>query len=380
MRHVVQLIPTIDHIGGAERQVILLANGLVKRDWQVTVVALSGTGEDTANQLVMAGINYLSLEMGNSLADPIGWILFHRWLKQTKPEVVHAHLPQAAFLMRWSRLAAPVRVALNTLHTSSTGPIGRVLGYRYSDWLPDKVTAVSNAVADSYLSARMVTERRLTVVPNGVDVKEWQPDPAVRKAVRQELGLADDEFMWFAAGKLQPVKDYPVLFNAMAEVPGSAQLVIAGGGPLERELRHLADSLGIGERVRFLGFVPNIQRWMRAADGFVRSSRWEGLPMGLLEASACAVPSVATDVPGSWAIVVHGQSGFLTSAGDVKALAAAMTRMMQMPEEERNAMGQLAQRMATERYDIDHVLDRWEELYEELLERNPAPRRWGSKS
>jgi glycosyltransferase involved in cell wall biosynthesis len=378
VRHVVQLIPTIDRIGGAERQVILLAKGLVKRDWQVTVVALSGTGEDTANQLVMAGINYLSLGMHHGLVDTNGWIRFHRWLRQTRPDVLHAHLPHAAFLMRWSRLGAPVRVALNTIHTSATGPTGRILGYRYSNWLVDQVTTVSNAVADAYVSARVVTERRLTVVPNGVDLKEWRPDPAVRKLVRQELGLAEDEFLWFAAGRLEPVKDYPALLNALAQVPGRARLVIAGGGPLEDALRHQAATLGIGEKVQFLGFVPTVRRWMQAADGFVLSSRWEGLPMGLLEASACAVPAVATDVPGSWAIVVHGQSGLLAHAGDVNALAAAMARLMQMTEEERTAMGQLAQRQAEERYDIDRVLDRWEELYAELLERNPAPRRWGS--
>jgi len=93
MSHVALIVPGLDRIGGAERQVILLAGGLVKRGWRVSVVALSGTGGNAAAELVSAGVDFLSLEMRKGLADPRGWIRFHRWLKQEQPDVVHAHLP-----------------------------------------------------------------------------------------------------------------------------------------------------------------------------------------------------------------------------------------------------------------------------------------------
>jgi len=379
VNHIALVIPGLDRIGGAERQTMLLAKGLVRRGWKVSVIALSGTGGDAANELTAAGASFLTLRMRKGLADPRGWLRFRGWLRQQRPDVVHAHLPHAAWMARWSRLGAPVRVLVDTLHSSSTGTVGRHQGYRLSGWLPDAVSAVSRAVAEAHVAAGMVGREKVTVLPNGVDVEAWRPDPAVRAAVRQEFGL-QDEFLWFAVGRLEPVKDYPALFRAMARVREPARLVIAGTGPLEGELRRLTSELGLESRVRFLGFEPNVRRWMQAADGFVLSSRWEGLPMGLLEAGACALPAVATDVPGTREVIVDGQTGSLCVAGGALALAGAMTRMMQMPSEERNAMGERARQRITEQFSLDVVLDRWEALYASLLAASPRPRHWAATS
>jgi glycosyltransferase involved in cell wall biosynthesis len=376
LKHIALLIPTVDRIGGAERQLILLAKGLAARGWRVTVVALSGTGGDAAGELAAAGAEYRSLEMRKGLADPRGWIRFHRWLRREKPDVIHAHLPHAALLARWSRLFAPACVLLDTLHSTATGPLCRRLGYRWSAWLPDHVTAVSHAVGSAHLSAAMVSKNRLSVLANGVNVKEWSPDATDRATLRRGFGLTD-EFLWLAVGRLEPVKDYATLLMALREVPQPACLVVAGGGPLESQLRRLSKKLGVEKRVRFLGFEPDVRRWMRAADGFVLSSLWEGLPMGLLEAGACGLPAVATNVPGTSEVIVDGQTGLLATAGNATGLASAMNRLMRMPPEERNAMGDRARQLVTERYSLDQVLDRWEALYETRLVGNPRPLRWG---
>ena len=148
-------------------------------------------------------------------------------------------------------------------------------------------------------------------------------------------------------------------------------------GSLQDQLRHLAAELGLTHRIQFLGFEPDLLPWMRAADGFVLSSRWEGLPMGLLEAAACALPAVATDVAGSREIVVDGYTGILTPPANAEALAMAMNRLMETPLKERNAMGERARQSVMERYDLERVLSRWESLYSTLLEQNPLPLRWG---
>jgi glycosyltransferase involved in cell wall biosynthesis len=116
---------------------------------------------------------------------------------------------------------------------------------------------------------------------------------------------------------------------------------------------------------------------MQAADGFVLSSCWEGLPMSLLEAAACALPTVASDVPGTREVIVDGKTGWLTLAGDPTALGEAMTRMMGTSPKKRNAMGQRARQRVIELYSLEGVLERWEALYGELLKRNPRPIRWG---
>ena len=377
MNHIVIVIPGLDRIAGAERQMILLAHGLHARGWRVSVVALSGVGGSAAGELTAAGISFMSLSMRKGLADPRGWIRFQGWLRSQRPEIVHAHLPHATWFARWARLGAPMRVLIDTIHTSSIGAAGRKLGYRSSNWLPDKVTAVSHAAREAHLSARMVTPEVVEVLPNGIDIAHWRPDPAMRIAVRRELGF-EGEFLWFAACRLDPVKDYPALLRAMVEVPEPGRLVIAGSGPLENELRRLTHDLGLERRVRFLGFEPDVRRWMQAADGFVLSSRWEGLPMGLLEAAACALPAVATDVPGTREALVDGQTGFLAKASNSPALQAAMTRIMAMPPEDRNAMGQRARQLVLERFSLNAVLNSWEALYTDLLMQNTTPSRWRS--
>jgi hypothetical protein len=96
MSHVAFVIPTLDRVAGAERQVMLLAGGLARRDWRVSVVALSGSGGEAAQELCQGGIQFHSLEMRKGIADPRGWMRFQTWLRRESPYVMHAHLPHAA--------------------------------------------------------------------------------------------------------------------------------------------------------------------------------------------------------------------------------------------------------------------------------------------
>jgi glycosyltransferase involved in cell wall biosynthesis len=152
--------------------------------------------------------------------------------------------------------------------------------------------------------------------------------------------------------------------------------VVAGSGAQETALGELAESLGIAERVCWLGFERDVRRWLQAADGFVLSSLWEGLPVSLLEACACGLPCVATAVEGSLEVVVDRETGFLAQPRDVDRLRCAMQRLMQMRPEIRRAMGMNARRAVEERFRLSSALDRWEEMYRELLEANPHPRHW----
>ena len=179
------------------------------------------------------------------------------------------------------------------------------------------------------------------------------------------------------------MKDYPALLNAFARAGRSAQLVILGSGPLEANLKQMAEALGISRRVRFAGFCPHVARWMQAADGVVLSSRCEGLPMVLLEAGACGVPAVATDVAGTREVIVKGETGWLAPAGDPVGLAAAMSWLMHTPSKERRALGLRARQHVMRNFSLEKILDRWEALYTDLLaSKNPsrriAPTAWES--
>jgi glycosyltransferase involved in cell wall biosynthesis len=367
--HAALAIPGLDRLGGAEQQLLLLAHGLRRRGWRVSVIALSGAGGKAADALAAAGIHFASLHMHKGVADPRGWVRFHRWLAREKPDVLHAHLPHATWLTRWSRLALPRLTIVDTLHSSSTGGFGRHIGYRLSDWLAGTVTAVSEPVAEAHRTAGLVSPKKLIVVPNGIDTAILKPDRSVRDAMRRELGFRE-EFLWIASGRLEPVKDYGTLLQAMRQLPAHARLLIAGGGSLAEELLGLASRLGLESRVRFLGFVPEMPLYLQAADAAVLSSLWEGLPMSLLEAGACALPAVATDVPGSREAVEHGVTGLLAPAGDPGALAAAMRTLMQSSADERRKMGERSRQRIVERYSMEAVLDRWESIYAECRAAN----------
>jgi glycosyltransferase involved in cell wall biosynthesis len=365
VRHIAYLVPTLDRMGGAERQVALLAQGLAGRGWRVTVVALSGMGGDAAAELRASGVAFLSLEMRKGLADPRGWLRLNAWLRRERPEILHAHLPHAAWMARWSRLFAPRCVVIDTIHTAGTGTAGRRLGYRWSNWLADRVTSVSQGAAEAWIAAGMVPRNKIEIVPNGIDTEKWKPDPSVRVALRAKLGLRD-EFLWLAAGRLEPVKNFSRLLRAIAALPDNAQLVLAGEGSLGDALRQEAAALSIADRVKFTGYEPNLLRWMQAAHGFVLSSHWEGLPLALLEAGSCGLPCVSTAVAGATEIVAESQTGFLAPAGDTEALTAAMTHLIHLRAAERLAMGEAARLRVAARYGLPAVLDRWEALYAEL--------------
>ncbi len=140
------------------------------------------------------------------------------------------------------------------------------------------------------------------------------------------------------------MKNFSGLLHAITALPDNTQLVLAGEGSLADALRREAAALGIADRVKFIGYEPNLLRWMQAADGFTLSSHWEGLPLTLLEAGACGLPCVSTAVAGATEIVAEGQTGFLAPAGSTEALSAAMTRLMRLSDAARQAMGEKARR------------------------------------
>lgn len=376
--HVAYLVPTIDSIGGAERQLMLLATGMAHRGWRVTVIALRGDGGHAAQTLSIANVSFLSLEMRNGLLDPRGWSRLRRWIKAAKPDIVHAHLAQAALLARGIRLLAPCRVLIDTIHSPAAGSAKRRLAYRITSNSPDMVTAVSRTCAQRWLHARAIRSSELLVIPNGIDVVRW-------KSTRNHSNEAPhsccppSSFQWITVGRLDPVKDHDTLLNAFSMLPGSARLTIAGCGPLEHDLRRRVAELGIQDRVEFLGFQEDIRPFLQNSDGFVLSSRWEGLPIALMEASACELPAVFTETSGARELFPFSTLP-VVPVGDPAALARAMNSLMELPKHKLGQLGQAGRQEIISRFDQQSILARFESLYRQLLMMNPDPSRQRRKS
>jgi len=355
--------------GGAETQLVLLMEALTARGWNVRVVTMLPGGALQAD-LLKLGIKVSSLDMRRGIPHPRGLTRLLKILREDRPAILHMHMVHANLLGRLCRLLASVPVVISTIHTSPAGRRWDDIFYRLTDPLTDLTTIISDAAAERYIQVGAVPARRLTVVPNGIPVDQFQLGGEIRQRVRTQLGV-EDKFLWLAVGRFEAPKDYPNLLHAMSRLSTPRNiLLMAGDGPLRASMEQFAATLGISSEVRFLGTRTDVPRLMAAADAYVMASEWEGLPMGLLEASASALPIVATDVGGNHEVVRDGISGTLVPAKNPRALAEAMLRIEERSVDSRLSMGLAGRQHVRQHYSLSAVVDQWEQIYESLLQRN----------
>jgi glycosyltransferase involved in cell wall biosynthesis len=363
-------------MGGADSQLLAAARELRARGHEILIVSLTPLGPmglDARRE----GLRTESLEMRRGVPDPRGLLRLARLLRGWRPDVLHSHMVHANLMARALRPFAPVPALVSTIHNIYEGGRLRMAAYRLTNGLVDHMTIISQAAADRFVSEGIVPARLLRVIPNGVDTERFRALPAATRAsVRGTLGLRD-EFVWLAVGRFEAAKDHPTMLRAFAQVrerhPG-AVLLLVGRGSLQRDAEALAQEAGIAEGVKFLGVRSDVPALTSAADGYVMSSAWEGLPMVLLEAAAGGLPIVATRVGGNQEVVREGESGFLVAPRDADGLAAAMLRLMDLPAPARRVMGTRGYEHVRDHYGLSRVVEQWEELYREVLARR-APGR-----
>jgi glycosyltransferase involved in cell wall biosynthesis len=266
----------------------------------------------------------------------------------------------------------PVPATVSTIHNIYEGGPLWMAAYRLTNRLVDRMTIVSEAAGERFIREGIVPRELLEVVPNGVDLEDFREIAAEeRESVRSSIGIGK-EFVWLAVGRFQPAKDYPTMLRGFARVcerHPQTILLLVGRGPLEAEIETLARNLGLDGKVRFLGVRQDVPVLMGAADGYVMSSAWEGMPMVLLEAAAAGLPIVATLAGGNREVVLDEESGFLVPPRDSEALGSAMLRLMGLSPAERSSMGQRGRQRVRTEYGVKRVVDRWEELYRKVFAR-----------
>lgn len=360
-------------LGGAETQVVHLATRLKSRGWEVQVVSLMPPRAYVV-EMQAAGVSVFSLDIKRKVPDPRPFLRLARLIRAWRPEIVHSHMVHANILARIVRPLVRVPVLVCTAHSidergrKGSGRLREFL-YRLTDPFCDLTTQVSQAGLERYVRIGTVPRHKIRYIPNGVDTERFKSDLEARLRSRQELRL-EEAFVWLAVGRFDVEKDYPNMLRAFAQVVKKqceTFLLIAGDGPLRPAVEELARDLGLKDHVQFLGIRRDIPDLMNAADAYIMSSIWEGMPMVLLEASATELPIVATNVGGNREVVLDGKTGFLVPPKDPEALAQAMLRLMSLSEEERWRMGKLARQHIEAHYSLDRVVNQWEALYRELL-------------
>ncbi len=356
--------------GGAETQLVNLATKLKERGWDVRVVSMLPPQAFT-DELKQAGIPLATLDMRRGVADPRAVFRLVKMLREWKPDIVHSHMIHANLLARIARIFYRIPVIICTAHSIDEGGRRREIAYRLTDFLADLTTNVSQAAVERYIRVGVAPKDKIKFMPNGIDTAKFEPNEMVRKRLRNELGI-NECFVWLAVGRFEEAKDYPNMLQAFSRVVAKKSdviLLLVGQGSLMEEARGLADELDLTDKVRFLGLRRDVPDLMNAADAFVLSSRWEGFGLVVAEAMACELPVVATDCGGPREILDGGTLGFLVPPAESEALALAMEKMMALSDEERFEMGKAGRAHIEANYSLERVVDQWEELYKELLQK-----------
>jgi len=358
-------------MGGADQQLLSAAREMLARGHEVFVISLTPLGP-MGLEARSLGIPTESLDMARGIPDPRGLLRLARLVRAWRPDVLHSHMVHANLMARALRLLVPVPVLVSTIHNISEGGALLMAGYRVTNGLVDHMTIISEAAADRFVRDRIIPRKLLSVIPNGVNADDFRNVPTgARESLRRSLGL-DGEFAWLAVGRFEIAKDYPNMLHAFAKVREQeprAVLLLVGRGSLQADTESLAAALDLESAVRFLGVRRDVPEILSAADGYLMSSAWEGMPMVLLEAAAAGLPIVTTAVGGNLEVVGDGESGFLVPPRDADALGEAMLRLMGLSDADRRAMGERGRERVRSRYGLGRVVERWMELYRELLAR-----------
>lgn len=366
---ILQLIDGLN-IGGAEVLLRDLVQFLIANGHEVQV-AYSTPGP-LAETLSEMGVPLTRLPR-LARVDPFLLVGMMRTMRRVRPDLVHTHLFKSDLHGRLAARGMRVPVVVSTAHNNDAWAKRALLGYLYglTSRLADRVIAVSEEVRHYQIQYTFLPPEKIITIDNGVDVRRFEGQDG--RAVRAELGLGDAPVIG-VIGRLSPQKDHGNFLQAAARIlqaMPTARFLIVGEGPLRAELEAQARSLGLDQAVIFCGLRRDIPAVLAALDVLVFSSRWEGLPVTLLEGMAAARPVVSTAVGGVGEVVKDGESALLVPPGDPAALAEACLRVLREPK--------LADKLATAayvrvcaNYSLDVMLRRTLELYEELWQHAAA--------
>jgi glycosyltransferase involved in cell wall biosynthesis len=379
--HLVRVFSRLN-VGGPSVHVILLASGLRRFCCETTLV-LGRTAEHEGN------MNYLAEQYGvqpvviPSLGREISFVndlrsTFALWslLKKHRPLILHTHTSKAGFSGRIAARMAGIPVVVHTFH-------GHVLhGYfgalktrlfisleRFLARWTDAIVTVSQTVKNDLVVHGIAREDKFRVIELGLDLQPLLSLAGPSGVLRKHWNIAADQPLVGIVGRLVPIKDHETFLLAAAEVRRrgcNARFAVIGDGVLRRTLETRAGELGLGENIRFFGWRSDLPEVYADLDLVALSSRNEGTPVSLIEASAAGKPVIATAAGGVPDFIRHGWNGILVSTGDHRALAEGILDLLANPAKAR-AMAMQGRNMVAERFSISRLLDEHYNLYYGLL-------------
>jgi glycosyltransferase involved in cell wall biosynthesis len=359
-------------LGGAERLLVDVVGARDSARFDYEVAYVLADQDALVSTLEAAGVPVHGL--GATASADLRWTAaLRRLLVHGRFDVLHAHLPYTAAFGRLVALTVPSSrrpVVVYTEHSlwNKAAVVTKALN-RSTVGVDRALIVVSVAARDALPRA---LRSRARVVVHGVDRTRFTATlderQALRRDVRAELGVADDEVLALTVANLRSEKGYDVLLETarLCMAAGSAvRFVSVGRGPLEAELMATARAAGLASRFLFLGTRTDTPRLMAGADVFVLPSHQEGLPVALMEAMSAGLPVVATTVGGVPDVVTDDVEGLLVPPGRPDLLAEAVQRVAG----DAVLRGRLAEASSkrSEEFDVTNAARAIEAVYIELL-------------
>lgn len=317
---VIQVIPNL-RMGGAEIMCETLSLELAKNGVNVKIVSLYNEVTPISQRLSQAGIEIVFLDKKRGMDLSIIRKL-KKIFREEAPDVVHSHLNAQKYAML-AAIRTGISDRVHTVHSVADKELSKfdkILAkffYKRCGVIP---VALSELVQQTVLDVYGISAHSVPIVLNGIDLSNCIPK------CDYDMG---DTFKILHIGRFSEEKNHKGLIDAFAifheKVPNS-ELTLIGNGGLFDEIRKYAFERNVGDAVSFLGLQTNVYPYLHAADIFVLSSKYEGIPMTLIEAMGSAVPIVATNVGGIPNMLSNNESAILTNV-DAHEIADALSRL-----------------------------------------------------
>lgn len=240
-------------------------------------------------------------------------------------DIIHCHTPVGAMLTRLAAKQArkkgtKVFYTAHGFHFYKGAPaINWILYYPVEKWLSRYTDVLITINKEDYERAKTFKAGKVCYVPGvGIDLKKFNAGYVNKEQKRKEIGVSADDFVLLSVGELIPRKNHEVVIRALSVLKQLDKLnhieyVICGRGAYEADLRKLAEGLDVADHVHFLGYRNDISEICNCADLFVFMSHQEGLPVALMEAMACGLPAVCSNIRGNTDLIEDGVTGLLAN-------------------------------------------------------------------
>ncbi|MBN2474408.1 MAG: glycosyltransferase [Pirellulales bacterium] len=365
LMHVVDGLGT----GGLEKTIVSVCNGLPRGQFATSLCSLT-PADGMVGRLDCQRVELIHVHrrFGN---DPTLPLRLARELRRRRIDILHTNSWSALVEGIIAAKLAGVRIHVHGEHGKIRNRRRQILAQRWAWRAVDQVVMVSDALADRASNIVGFPRNRIHVINNSADVARFRPSATAKHELRNQFGLPPNAFLVGMVARFVPFKDHAGAVRAVArlcEDGADAHLALAGSGPLEGELRRLADTLDIADHVHFLAELNEneVVHLLQAMDVFVsNSSHNEGMSLSVLEAMACAVPVVSTRVAASPEVLDGGAAGVLIPPQDTESLSLALQQLADDPDT-RRALGQAGRQRVVDQYSTRCMVESYRRLYARL--------------